>query len=417
MNEGRDVWSGGNLSEKGREVNKSLLRGRHLYRAGELFPKVRRPTEIEEDERAVAEAQAYVDKERQLREIGGPFASDAQGSWLEKAGEPVALGEMKPEEEEEPSCPGGKIRSGGKGRGLGLGGGKGPRGVPVFSKGADTNGPEPGESCEDEDGEECDGPAPGQRMGDKEDKVKGPASGEKMRKDDLETEEEEEEIDSGETSVEPFGKSWIESTMGAVEKSMRPFENSPIEKLDLGGDRISKEMVEKVLKDAGWDKVPIPDKALEVIEDFISNGAKPVTQYTGKVMVERGYPEEPPALSPRPMNLRAGDTVIPLDWQWVRGFGAKFDMPYVPAAARVASIHTAPVKVTKKSYPFGRVPADISKVETEMEDRVWGIGLEEDGVKKDDDTFPSPVTVRDTTMVLRVEPLASPSGEVNPGSI
>ena len=415
MNEGRDVWSGGNLSEKGQQVNKSLLRGRDLYRAGELFPKVRRPTEIEEDERAVAEAQAYVDKERRLREIGGPFATNAQESWVEKAGESVALGELKLEDEEEPSCPGGKIRSGGKGKGLGRGKGKGPIGSPLAKE--DSRGPEPGSCVEDDEEEECEGPAPGQRMGDKDDKVKGPASGQKMKKDDLETEEDEEEIDSGETSIEPFGKSWVESTMGAVEKSMRPFASSPIEKSDSGGAKISKEMVEKVIKDAGWDKVPIPDKAMEVIEDLISNGAKPVTMYTGKVMVERGYPEEPPALSPRPMNLRAGDTVIPLDWQWVRGFGAKFDMPYVPAAARVKSVHTAPVKVTKKSYPFGRVPADISKVETEMEDRVWGIGLEEDGVKKDDDTFPSPVTVRDTTMVLRVEPLASPSGEVNPGSI
>lgn len=31
-------------------------------------------------------------------------------------------------------CPGGKIRSGGKGRGLGRGKGKGPRGVPAGRK-------------------------------------------------------------------------------------------------------------------------------------------------------------------------------------------------------------------------------------------------------------------------------------------
>jgi len=412
MNEGRDVWSGGNLSEKGDRVNKSLLRGRDLYRSRELFPKVRRPTEVEEDEKIVAAAQEYVDKERQLREIGGPFATDAQEEWLEKVGDLPALGEMPSDagavenEDDEDECPGGKIRSGGKGKGLGRGGGKGPMGQPV-AKGGGTNGPEPGESLDDEEEEECDGPAPGQKMGGK----RG------LSKDEAEDDEDEEEIDSGETSVEPFGKSWIENTMGAVEKSMRPFADSPIEKSDVGGARISKEMIEKVIKDAGWDKVPIPDKAMEVIEDLISNGAKPVTSYTGKVMVERGYPEEPPALSPRPMNLRAGDQVIPLDWQWVRGFGAKFDMPYVPPAARIAAVHTAPVKVTAKSYPFGRVPRDISKVETVTEDRIWGLDLEEDGVSKDDDTFPSPVALRDTTMVLRVEPLASPSGEVNPGSI
>lgn len=33
-----------------------------------------------------------------------------------------------------PNCPGGKIRSGGKGRGLGVGGGAGPRGVPIGDK-------------------------------------------------------------------------------------------------------------------------------------------------------------------------------------------------------------------------------------------------------------------------------------------
>lgn len=33
------------------------------------------------------------------------------------------------------SCPGGKIRSGGKGKGLGRGKGKGPRGVPKPTKG------------------------------------------------------------------------------------------------------------------------------------------------------------------------------------------------------------------------------------------------------------------------------------------
>jgi hypothetical protein len=36
--------------------------------------------------------------------------------------------------ESEMKCPGGKIRSNGKGRGLGKGGGKGPRGVPVKGK-------------------------------------------------------------------------------------------------------------------------------------------------------------------------------------------------------------------------------------------------------------------------------------------
>lgn len=30
-----------------------------------------------------------------------------------------------------PVCPGGKIRSGGRGQGLGRGSGKGPRGVPI----------------------------------------------------------------------------------------------------------------------------------------------------------------------------------------------------------------------------------------------------------------------------------------------
>jgi hypothetical protein len=184
---------------------------------------------------------------------------------------------------------------------------------------------------------------------------------------------------------------------------------------DNSSSMISKDQVEKILKDAGWDKLPFPDKAKEALEDLISNGAKPVSEYTGKLMVEHGIAEEPPAFV-RPRKLEVGDTVIPLDWRGVCLQGAKFDMPMVPPAAKVKKIYMGPAKVTKNAYPFGRMPGDLSKVETVTEDRMWGLDLEGDKVGKDDDTFPSTIPTRDTTMVLRMEALASPEGEINPGT-
>src|SRR5579885_2316189 len=53
------------------------------------------------------------------------------------------------------------------------------------------------------------------------------------------------------------------------------------------GQPLEKEMVEKILKEAGWDKFPMTDKARAVVEDAVGNGAKPVTEYTGKLMIER----------------------------------------------------------------------------------------------------------------------------------
>jgi hypothetical protein len=185
----------------------------------------------------------------------------------------------------------------------------------------------------------------------------------------------------------------------------------------LDGDesvRISKDEIEKIMKDGGWDKLPLTDRAREIVEDAISRGAKPATEYTGKLLVEHAIPEEPPAFT-RPKNLKVGDTVIPLNWVGVCTQGAKFDLPSVPEAFKVKKMYTGPAKVTKNSYPYGRYPSDISKVETVMEDRLWGLELDDRLGKEDDGTSSMPISTRDTTLVLRLDPQATPSGEVNPG--
>lgn len=201
-------------------------------------------------------------------------------------------------------------------------------------------------------------------------------------------------------------------------KSELPFVRSPV--IEKAADaamagQISKDMVEKIMRDGGWDKLPLTDKAREIVEDAISRGAKPATEYTGKLMVEHAIPEEPPAFT-RPQRIKVGDTVIPLSWVGVCLQGAKFDLPSVPEAARVKKMYTGPAKVTKESFPYGKYPRDLSKAETVVEDRLWALELDPVGIKKDgDDSYFLPVTTRDTTLVLRLDPQATPSGEVNPG--
>lgn len=195
-------------------------------------------------------------------------------------------------------------------------------------------------------------------------------------------------------------------------------------------------VVEKALMKSGFDKLPMTDRARDALEDALANGAQPVTQYTGKVMLERGVPELPPALlaAPeqmekagvldRPVNgggphqaagpaaLQVGDRVVPLQWVDVGPFGAKFDLPFVPPVARVKKLHFGPAKVTKDAYPPGRVPEDREKTETVVEDRLWAMDLVPEGDTKEASDVPCPVFTKDTTMVLRLEPLADPSGEV-----
>lgn len=95
--------------------------------------------------------QALVEGLRSAREVLGSYVKFAKPIVL-KGVVPVAVTEKlagikhsaedAPEDVEDadtaptskPRCPGGKIRSGGKGRGLGMGGGQGPRGVPMGAK-------------------------------------------------------------------------------------------------------------------------------------------------------------------------------------------------------------------------------------------------------------------------------------------
>jgi len=169
--------------------------------------------------------------------------------------------------------------------------------------------------------------------------------------------------------------------------------------------------IEKILKDSGFDRLPMTDKAKSIVEDAITKGARPVTEYTGKLMLERNLPEEPPAFV-RPKQLKVGDRVVALQWMPMGVMGSKFDLPFVPPAVKVKKLYIAPVKVTKESFPPGQIPKDCSKLETVIEQRLWGLDVEIEEVKKEGGTLiSSPLATRDTTLVMRLAPLASPAGE------
>lgn len=208
---------------------------------------------------------------------------------------------------------------------------------------------------------------------------------------------------------------FIDKNTPASEVKPENFPGSPsAEKKTEQGSVAEGLSVEKVLKESGYDKLPLSDHGKEVLEQIISRGGKPVTDYSGKLLIEHGLPEPAPPMVRVP-DLKVGDRVMVLPWVSVGTWGAKFDLPYVPETAKVKKLYIAPAKVTKNSYPPGRVPSDLSKVETVMEDRLWAMEIEPDGVNKDEDGLSScPVGVREPAMVLRLEPLAAPTGEVAP---
>jgi hypothetical protein len=402
MNEGRDVWSGGNLSEKGVQVNKSLRRGLDIHKGMELFPKKAKPSEIDQTLEDLQDAQDYIEKERRLRKVGGPFVNSPL---VEKEGtsEGAKRGwETRREggagDEEKPTGSSKAERMGiqnpdSSGMGSHPDHDKHPLHETLANAGLEYSHSVVVNHGSGDDRVHHAYKIPGT---DRQVGVHQTAKGDWM----------------WESSKAGSGRMKTGGDAASLASHLKRAEKG------LDGDesvRISKDQVEKILKDAGWDKLPLPDKAKEALEDLVSNGAKPVSEYTGKIMVEHGIPEEPPAFV-RPKKLEVGDMVIPIDWRSVGAFGGKFDMPMVPQAAKVKKIYMGPARVSKNAYPFGRTPADLSKVEMVTEDRMWGLDLEEGKVKKDDDTFPSPVSTRDTTMVLRMEALASPEGEINPGA-
>jgi hypothetical protein len=193
-------------------------------------------------------------------------------------------------------------------------------------------------------------------------------------------------------------------------------------------------VVEKALQVSGFDKLPMTKRARQALHDALDNGAEPVTQYTGKIMCERELPEVPPAAlivaplmeksgvldrpresdnrSAGPRSLQVGDRVVPLQWVDVGPFGAKFDLPFVPPVARVKKLYVGPATVSKDAYPPGRAPGDMSAVERVQEQRLWAMELEPEGENKEASDSACPFFTKDTTMVLRLEPLAQPSGEV-----
>jgi len=136
-----------------------------------------------------------------------------------------------------------------------------------------------------------------------------------------------------------------------------------------------------LLKDSGYAQLPMTDRALEIIQEVVRKGGRPVTLFTGKLMVDKGIPEVAPAF-PKAGALEVGDTVIPLQFVPMGVHGAKFDLPYVTQTQKVKKIFTAVVTVTKNSYPVGMVPSDLSKVDTVREERIVALSFENNMFEK-----------------------------------
>jgi len=223
------------------------------------------------------------------------------------------------------------------------------------------------------------------------------------------------------------------------ERGTRPDPSRSFPAIEKAADAAAGELtaLEKALVRSGFDKLPMTDHAKEVLESALGNGAQPATQYTGRMSIERGIAQPAPAMlaaqegvekagvldrpregdnrSAGPGSLKVGDRVITLQWMDVGPFGAKFDLPHVPQPGRVKKLHIGPAVVTKESFPPGHGPSDPASAETVEEERLYAIEIEPEGVEKDADCARCPIVTKDTTMVLRLEPLMEPSGFVAPG--
>jgi hypothetical protein len=352
MNESRDVWSGGNSSEKSEAINKSLRTTlNNIHRPQQLFPKKKRMTDIERVEKEIADEFEAIKKRVAERE-GLIEKSD-------ESGEEVI---------EKSDFPNGSFATDG------------------------------GVSAPAEDLEKIETTAHGKPIRSLEHRRRAKKAwqtrGQKavMSQEARQREAEQRQQESG-AKRKSFG-----DRIDAIIRS------------DSGVSPI-----EKAIKQSGFDKLPMTDKARELLENVLSNGAEPVTQYTGKVLVERGIPEVPPAsLAKIKSELEVGDRVIPLHWVPVGPVGAQFDLPYVPPTARITRMYKGPAKVTKDVYSPGRAPKDCENCESVVEERLWALDLEPEGDEKhaDNEDAAVPSAMSDTTMVLRLEPLAQPSGEV-----
>lgn len=172
------------------------------------------------------------------------------------------------------------------------------------------------------------------------------------------------------------------------------------------------EMTASFLKESGYSALPLTDRAMDAIKEIVRKGGRPVTMWTGKLMVKEGVAEEPPAFI-RPGQLKVGDQVIPLQFVPMGVMGAKFDLPYVSQQARrVKKIHTVPVMVTRKSFPVGIVPEDMSKLELVEENRVTALEFEPEALDKNEEGMkPLPMPTRESTAIFRLSPMAEPTGE------
>jgi hypothetical protein len=359
MNEGRDVWSGGTASEKSESLNKSLRTTlNNIHRPQELFPKKKRMTEVERVEKQIAEEFEAIKKRVAEREGLIEKSEDDEGDEVIEKSD--------------------------------------------FSNGSfATNG---SVNAPAEDLAKTDTTAHGEPLRSLEHRRRAKKAWQSRQRKPVAAykareREAEQRQHRTETKAPTKGRSF-EDRIDAIIRS--DHEENPIE---------------KAIKQSGFDKLPMVDSAREMLEDALANGAEPVTQYTGKVLIERGIPEVPPAsLAKIDKELEVGDRVIPLRWVPVGPVGAKFDLPYVPPTARITRMYKGPAKVTKDVYSPGRAPKDCNKCESVVEERLWALDLEPEGdaaeKNADNEDVAVPVPVTDTTMVLRLEPLAQPSGDV-----
>lgn len=167
--------------------------------------------------------------------------------------------------------------------------------------------------------------------------------------------------------------------------------------------------LDRALSEGGYDKESLGGDALKCLEKALKEQGEVVTVRTNKVWVERAVPEEPPAFV-RPKKLTVGDRVQLLNWVPMGVHGAKVNLFPV---GKVTKMYTVKALVSAEPMRWGVMPQkDIKFAE---EERLLGVELDGRGpyTAKSKDGEPFPYVTKDSTLIIRFPPMASPGGGTN----
>jgi hypothetical protein len=142
---------------------------------------------------------------------------------------------------------------------------------------------------------------------------------------------------------------------------------------------------------------------------YMDDGATLISRCTGRLAVDYGIPESPPAFV-RPEDLMLGDKIVVINWVPSNGDATtvRYDTPR-ELIGRVDKVQWVKCRVAPR-----KLPADewiTEKITDPIEERrVYAVGLRK-GSKI------SPIIVRDYSLLLRLgdSRLTEPSGEIVPG--